>query len=318
MRVSTCKSGKDIWDRLCITYEGTNEVKQSRLNILLHDYELFRMKPNESISNMYTRFTQIVTSLHALGRELTNAEMVNKILRCLPTAYDAKITAITESKDLNIYSIDNLLGSLIAYEQGVSQRKIDAGEPRKEKNIALKVEESESEHSQPEDEDDIALMTRQFRSFLKRKQKRRQQWNRGKFNRNGKVSNEVICYECRKPGHIKTDCPKLKATPSKEKVEEKPMVKKGKKKFQRAFWADSASDSSETEKEEEVTNLCLMADNVDQSDQEEVCDLTYDELFEVSEHMHDAYRKMKKMLASAILNWKSLRRNMKSLGKIML
>ncbi|KAI0519582.1 hypothetical protein KFK09_007033 [Dendrobium nobile] len=165
MRVSTCKSGKDIWDRLCITYEGTNEVKQSRLNILLHDYELFRMKPNESISDMYTRFTQIVTSLHALGRELTNAEMVNKILRCLPTTYDAKITAITESKDLNIYSIDNLLGSLIAYEQGVSQRKIDAGEPRKDKNLALNVEESESEHSQPEDEDDIALMTRQFRSF---------------------------------------------------------------------------------------------------------------------------------------------------------
>ncbi|KAI0513432.1 hypothetical protein KFK09_009453 [Dendrobium nobile] len=228
MRVSTCKSGKDIWDRLCITYEGTNEVKQSRLNILLHDYELFRMKPNESISDMYIRFTQIVTSLHAL-----------------------------ESKDLNIYSIDNLLGSLITYEQGVSQRKIDAGEPRKEKNIALKVEDSESEHSQPEDEDDIALMTRQFRSFLKRKQKRRQQWNRDKFNRNGKVSNEVICYECRKPGHIKTDCLKLKTTPSKEKVEEKPMVKKGKKKFQRAFWTDSASDSFETKTEEEVTKPLL-------------------------------------------------------------
>ncbi|KAI0496474.1 hypothetical protein KFK09_022791 [Dendrobium nobile] len=147
MRVSTCKSGKDICDRICIAYEGTNEVKQSRLNILLHDYELFRMKTNESISEMYTRFTQIVTSLHALGRELTNAEMVNKILRCLPSAYDAKIIAIIESKDLNIYSIDNLLGSLIAYEQVVSQRKIDAGEPQREKNIALNVEEFESENS---------------------------------------------------------------------------------------------------------------------------------------------------------------------------
>ncbi|KAI0496347.1 hypothetical protein KFK09_022663 [Dendrobium nobile] len=61
--------------------------------------------------------------------------------------------------------------------------------------------------------------------------------------------------EERKPSHIKTDCPKLKATPSKEKVEEKPIIKNGKKKFQRAFWADSASDSSKTEKDEEVTNL---------------------------------------------------------------
>ncbi|KAI0492164.1 hypothetical protein KFK09_026430 [Dendrobium nobile] len=57
------------------------------------------------------------------------------------------------------------------------------------------------------------------------------------------------------PGHIKTECPKLKATPSKEKVEEEPIVKKSKMKFQRALWADSASDSSETEKEEEVTSL---------------------------------------------------------------
>ncbi|KAI0494003.1 hypothetical protein KFK09_024134 [Dendrobium nobile] len=117
-------------------------------------------------------------------------------------------------------------------------------------------------------------MTRQFRSFLKRKQKRHHHWNRDKFNRNAKVLNEVICYECRKPGHIKTDCPKLKGTPSKEKVEKKPIVKKGKKKFQRAFWADSASDSSETEKEEEVTNLCLMADSLDQSNQEEGCSHT--------------------------------------------
>ncbi|KAL0910878.1 hypothetical protein M5K25_018974 [Dendrobium thyrsiflorum] len=44
---------------------------------------------------------------------------------------------------------------------------------------------------------------------------------------------------------------------------------KGKKKLQKAFWADSASDSSETAAEEEVTNLCLMADNLDHSDQEE-------------------------------------------------
>ncbi|KAI0530902.1 hypothetical protein KFK09_000450 [Dendrobium nobile] len=139
MRVSTCSNGKEIWDRLCITYEGTNEVKQSCLNIFLHDYELFCLKPSESISDMYTWFTQIVTSLHALGRELSNYEKVNKILRCLPSSFDAKITVITESKDLNTYSIDNLLGSLIAFKQGVNQRNLNAGEKKKEKTMALKA-----------------------------------------------------------------------------------------------------------------------------------------------------------------------------------
>ena len=27
MRISTCKSGKEIWDSVCLTYEGTNEVR---------------------------------------------------------------------------------------------------------------------------------------------------------------------------------------------------------------------------------------------------------------------------------------------------
>ncbi|PKU83314.1 hypothetical protein MA16_Dca021017 [Dendrobium catenatum] len=131
------------------------------------------MKPNESIFDMYTRFIQIVTSLHALGRELMNEKMVNKILCYLPTAYDAKITAITESKDLNIYSIDNLLGSLIAYKQGVSQRKIDVGETRrkkKKKTIALKANDTDTDSSSSES-DDVSLITRQFKRFLRKRQK---------------------------------------------------------------------------------------------------------------------------------------------------
>ncbi|KAI0503951.1 hypothetical protein KFK09_014898 [Dendrobium nobile] len=223
MGVSTCKTCKEIWDKLCITYEGTNEVKQSRLNILLHDYELFCMKPHESISDMYRRFTQIVTSLHALRRELLNFEKVNKILRCLPSSYDAKITTITESKDLNTYSIDNLLGSLIAYEQGVNQRNLDAGEKKKEKIVALKVHKSDSESSG-------------------------------------------------KPRHVKDDCPTLQdhSSKEKEKGEEKPKFKKDKKRFQKAFWAESGTDSSKTEPEEETTNLCLMGeDNLEHSDEKE-------------------------------------------------
>ncbi|KAI0503985.1 hypothetical protein KFK09_014932 [Dendrobium nobile] len=147
MYISTYQSGKEILDRLYITYEGTNKVKQSKLNIILHDYKLFCMKPNESINDMYTYFTQIDTSLHALGRELMNAKKVNKILRYLHSAYDAKITAIIKSKDLNLHSIDYLLGSLITYEQGMAQSQIDVGEKRKKRNIALKVDDSESEQS---------------------------------------------------------------------------------------------------------------------------------------------------------------------------
>ena len=39
-----CKSTKEIWWVLKNTYEGSNQVKKSRGNILVHDCELFFMK----------------------------------------------------------------------------------------------------------------------------------------------------------------------------------------------------------------------------------------------------------------------------------
>ncbi|KAL0903152.1 hypothetical protein M5K25_027508 [Dendrobium thyrsiflorum] len=83
----------------------------------------------------------------------------------------------------------------------------------------------------------------------------------------------------------------------------------------KAFGANSASDSSETAAEEEVTNLCLMADNLDHSDQEEVSDLTYDELFEVSERIHSAYRKLKRMHARLSVEHLNLQKEFEILRK---
>ncbi|PKU65265.1 hypothetical protein MA16_Dca016568 [Dendrobium catenatum] len=49
-----------------------------------------------------------------------------------------------------------------------------------------------------------------------------------------------------KPGYVRADYPILKTHPRKQKGEEKPKFRKDKDKklFQKAFWVDSASDSS--------------------------------------------------------------------------
>ncbi|KAI0522554.1 hypothetical protein KFK09_004934 [Dendrobium nobile] len=141
------------------------------------------------------------------------------------------------------------------------------GEKRKEKTVALKANKSNSDSSGSES-DDFALITRQFKSFLRKKQKHHQNWRKGKDNKFLKGSSDVVCYEFRKPGHVKVDCPTLKTQTSKKKSEEKSKFRKDKKRLQKKFWMDSASYSSEIEPEDETTNLCLMAD--DHLDQEEV------------------------------------------------
>ena len=57
------KKAKEIWKILEITHEGTNQVKDSKLRILVNDYEMFKMKPNEYIVEMFIRFTDVVNGL---------------------------------------------------------------------------------------------------------------------------------------------------------------------------------------------------------------------------------------------------------------
>ncbi|GAV83331.1 LOW QUALITY PROTEIN: DUF4219 domain-containing protein/UBN2 domain-containing protein, partial [Cephalotus follicularis] len=75
-RVSSLDSAKEMWDRLMVTYEGTNQVKDTKINRLVHDYKLFTMLENENISSMYARFNDIINALKGLGKVYTNHELV--------------------------------------------------------------------------------------------------------------------------------------------------------------------------------------------------------------------------------------------------
>ncbi|GAV64923.1 UBN2 domain-containing protein, partial [Cephalotus follicularis] len=132
-RISSCDSAKEMWDLLEVTYEGTNEVKESKISMLVHEYELFVMHDNECISDMFSRFTTIINSLKNLGKSYSNQELVKKILRFLPKS------------------------SLMTHE--TTMKNHENVEVKKKKSIAFKASKEDSES----DEDgDVALITSQF------------------------------------------------------------------------------------------------------------------------------------------------------------
>ena len=49
-RVSTGTSANQIWHILQVIHDGTNKVKESKISILVHRFELFKMKENATIS----------------------------------------------------------------------------------------------------------------------------------------------------------------------------------------------------------------------------------------------------------------------------
>ncbi|KAH9744417.1 Integrase catalytic domain-containing protein [Citrus sinensis] len=182
--------------------------------------------------------SQWMNTLRALGKTFSNSEKVKKIIRPLPEEWRPKRTAIEEATNLNTLPLDDLISSLISYEEDLVAEKRDE---EKKKNIALKASKYESDGESESDDEELAMLARRFRIFFKKTGERR------KFRsfKNQREKKEVItCYECKKPDHIRSECP---------------LINKLKKKAMVATWDDSEEDSSDEKGLQEVSNLALMA-----------------------------------------------------------
>ncbi|GAV69122.1 UBN2 domain-containing protein, partial [Cephalotus follicularis] len=126
-------SAKQMWDRLEVTYEGTNQVKDAKISMLVHDYELFSMNEDEDIKSMFTRFTNIINALQSLDKTYSNSELVRKVLRCLPRSWMPKLTAIEEAKNLNLLPLEDLLRSLMTHKLTMQKTEDDEEKEKKKK-----------------------------------------------------------------------------------------------------------------------------------------------------------------------------------------
>ena len=172
----------EIWTRLEVTHEGTDEVKQTRIRTLNHVYENFKMIPDEAIDSFFTRFADIVNPLMSLGRTFTQEELVTKALWSLKGIdWKNKRSAIEEGKDIRSMTFDGLMGKLKAYEvqmriedeeENPPKAIVEAKVPEKkaikeEKNLAFKSSKSRKEarycnDSDESSDEEIALMTQGF------------------------------------------------------------------------------------------------------------------------------------------------------------
>ena len=194
--------------------------------MLVHKYELFQIEQNETITSIFTCFTDIINCLKSLGRTYTNSDIVKKILRSLPRTWEAKVTTIQEAKDLNTLSLEELLRSLMTHELMIQQKSEE--ESKMKRTIALKAisenEEEESRSEEGESDNEVALLIRKFKRFLRRRGPPPKE--KSLFKRNqprGKEKEEEkevakVCYNCKKPGHFNFECPSSRREPKKKKA----------------------------------------------------------------------------------------------------
>ncbi|XP_031264437.1 uncharacterized protein LOC116122767 [Pistacia vera] len=160
IRVLACETAKDAWEILQTSHEGTSQVKESKIEMSFHDYELFEMKTKESITDMYKRFSNLINDLKGPGKSFVTLELVKKILCSLSESWTMKVTAIEESKDLTKMKMDEVIDSLLTFEM---KRKPKEEENKPKRGIALKtVDEEEDGNDSFMEENEINFLAKRL------------------------------------------------------------------------------------------------------------------------------------------------------------
>src|SRR3954470_5392134 len=257
-KISNRETSHDIFESMKMTHEGNAQVKETKALALIQKNEAFKMKDDEDIEKMFSRFQTLTGGLRVLDKGYTKADHVKKIIRRLPRRWGPMVTAFKIAKNMNDVSLEELISALRSHEI-----ELDANEPQKKgKSIALKsnikkctnafqVEEVDSEESESEEEDELSMISRRVNQLWKSKQRKFKSFRGSKkFERGessgGRISDKkkVVCYECNEPGDFKNECPKLQ--------KENPKKKFHKKKCLMATWDDSESESESDSEGEQV------------------------------------------------------------------
>ena len=122
-KIAGAKTSKEAWDILEREFKGADRVKQVRLQTLRGELEGMKMKESEGVSDYITRVRVVVNQLKRNGEAISDARVVEKILRSLTDDFENVVCAIEESKDLSVLTIDELAGSLEAHEQRKKKKK---------------------------------------------------------------------------------------------------------------------------------------------------------------------------------------------------
>ena len=110
-KISSIEIANDAWTILQTTYEGTKDVKDSKLQRLTTSFEEIKMEEDKSFDEFYAKLKNIVNSAFNLREIIPEPKIVRKVLRSLPERFHAKITTIEESKDIDKIPLTELVGN---------------------------------------------------------------------------------------------------------------------------------------------------------------------------------------------------------------
>jgi gag-polypeptide of LTR copia-type len=111
-KITAATNAKEARTTLKTTFQGSIRVTTIKLQGLHRDFETLQMNKEETMQVFLSRVQVMVNQIRVFGDTMEEKIVVTKVLRSLTPKFDHVVLAIEESKNLDTYSFDELIGSL--------------------------------------------------------------------------------------------------------------------------------------------------------------------------------------------------------------
>ncbi|XP_074322761.1 uncharacterized protein LOC141659731 [Apium graveolens] len=197
MRVATAK---EAWEVLQEKFQGNSNVRSIKLQSLRRDFENLNMNEFESLKDYFSKINEIVNQMALYGEVVTDKKVVEKILISLTDKYDAMVSIIEETKDINKLKSGELMASIQSHEQ----RSMRHSEKSIESALQCKLNLNKKESPSQSYNGGVSSRCGMFNRGRGRGQR-----GRGKSNYNrclGDASQTNKCEICKRSSHTENDC----------------------------------------------------------------------------------------------------------------
>lgn len=116
-KIATCETAKQAWESLEDEVYGDEKVRTINLQTLKREFQNSKMIESEKIDEYCTRVMNIVNEMRNHGDEISDQQVVEKILISVTEKYEYIVAITEETKDLSQLSIKELVGSFRAHEK---------------------------------------------------------------------------------------------------------------------------------------------------------------------------------------------------------
>ncbi|KAK0604393.1 hypothetical protein LWI29_015251 [Acer saccharum] len=161
--IQITKNAHEVWEILETAHDGTEVVKDSKLQVLQTLFKTIRIEEHECFNDFQVKLINIVNQSYQLGDSYSDRRIKQKIMRSLPPRFESKVTTLEKNSNYKKMKPSEVIGRLLAYKL----RKVPTSSPpNKQEGIALKSSKVEKEDD--DSNEDVNLMAKRFKKFLPR------------------------------------------------------------------------------------------------------------------------------------------------------